>query len=148
MTASLFSYFIDNQSPRYSLYHVWKLYTIIEKDGPVGRKELAEALNLGEGTVRTILNRMKDDGAIACSRIGAVLTDQGQRRIDSLGIKSNPIEIEGFTIDEYNYLVIVKGMASQVKDGCQQRDDAVKAGASGATTLIKRAGKITFLMAC
>jgi predicted transcriptional regulator len=145
MTASLFSYFVDNQSPRYSLFDVYKIYTIIDKEGPVGRKELAEALSLGEGTVRTILNRMKEDGAIACTRMGATLTDQGQRRIDGLGITSKPIEIEGLTLGECNYLVVVRGMAARVKDGCMQRDDAVKAGAIGATTLIKKDGKITLL---
>lgn len=145
MTVSLFSYFIDNESPRFSLFHVWKIYSIIAQEGPVGRKELAEAVGLGEGTVRTIMNRMKDDGAITCSRTGAILTDQGQRRIDNLGLQSKSIEIEGLTLGRCNHVVVARRMASQVTDGCQQRDDAVKAGAVGATTLIKKKGKIVML---
>jgi hypothetical protein len=38
--------------------------------------------------------------------------------------------------------VLVRGKAKNVKDGLRQRDEAVKAGAAGATTLVFRNGRI------
>lgn len=144
MVASLFAYFMDNPSQRYTIYHIWKMYSIIVERGPVGRKELAEILDLGEGTVRTIMEKMKEDGSIELSRRGASITDQGQRRLSSLGIEIRPIEIDDITLGEIDCAVLARCVAPLVKDGCEQRDDAVKAGAIGATTLIAIGGRMVF----
>jgi hypothetical protein len=39
--------------------------------------------------------------------------------------------------------VLVKGMAFKVKSGMEQRDQAIKAGADGATTVIVQDGRLT-----
>ena len=145
MATSLFGNFLDNPSARYSLYHIWKIYSLIAEEGPLGRQELAEAVGLGQGTVRTILDKMKDDGSIDCTRAGVFLTDQGIRRLDSLRFEIKPVDAGKLTVGECDCAVVAKGMASHVKDGCEQRDEAVKAGAVGATTFVKKAGKIILL---
>ena len=144
MVESLFSYFMDNKSPRYTIYHIWKMYSIIAKEYPIGRKKLAQILHLGEGTVRTIMDKMKEDGSIDLSRRGASLTEQGRRRLDSLSIESKQVDINGLTLGEINCAALARGMAFRVNDGCEQRDDAVQGTASGATTLIRKDGRMIF----
>jgi hypothetical protein len=61
-----------------------------------------------------------------------------------MGIVTGPVEIEGLTLGKHNCAVLVKGLADTVKLGCEQRDEAVRAGAIGATTLVVRNGKIVF----
>ncbi len=141
---SLFASLMDDQSQRYSIYHVWKMCSTIRQKGPIGRKELAQVLDLGEGTVRTIMEKLKEDGLMECTRRGASLTDQGLRRLDSLGIEVKPIDATDITLDRCNCAVFVAGVASRIKDGCEQRDESVKAGATGATTLIRKGGRIVF----
>lgn len=42
----------------------------------IGRSKLAEELKVGEGTVRTIISRLKDAELIITSKAGCVLTDK------------------------------------------------------------------------
>ena len=48
------------------------------------------------------------------------------------------------TLGKHNCAVLVKGMAHRIKMGCEQRDEAVRAGAVGATTLFVKDGQIVF----
>ncbi|MDD1769560.1 MAG: DUF2111 domain-containing protein, partial [Methanomassiliicoccales archaeon] len=48
----------------------------------------------------------------------------------------------GLTLAKHNCAVLVKRQAEAVKLGCEQRDEAVRAGAAGATTLIARGTKL------
>lgn len=111
----------------------------------MGRQELAGKIGLGQGTVRTMLEKMKDDGSIDCTRAGVHLTDQGNRRLESLRFQIKPIDGGDLTLGECDCALVIRGMASQVKDGGEQRDEAVKAGAVGATTFVKKDGKILLL---
>ncbi|MEM0449548.1 MAG: DUF2111 domain-containing protein [Methanomassiliicoccales archaeon] len=138
------SYFAGGPTPKFSLYHIWKTYQIIDTQGPIGRKALAEILQIGEGSTRTILDKMIREGSVENTKRGAVLTERGRKRLESSGILTHPIEIDGITIGKHNCAVLVKGGADRIKLGCEQRDEAVRAGAVGATTLIVKEGKVVF----
>ncbi|HTY47680.1 MAG TPA: DUF2111 domain-containing protein [Methanomassiliicoccales archaeon] len=138
------SYFSGGPTPKFSLYHIWKTYQVIETAGPIGRKALAELLQIGEGSTRTILDKMIREGSVENTRRGAMLTERGRKRLGTSGIEAIPIELEGLTLGKFNCAVLVKGMAEDVKLGCEQRDEAVRAGATGATTLVMRNGKLVF----
>jgi hypothetical protein len=144
MPLTFSSYFSGGPTPKFSLYHIWKAYQIIDSAGPVGRKALAEILQIGEGSTRTILDKMIREGSVENTRRGAMLTERGNKRLASMGVITGPVEIEGLTLGKHNCAVLVKGMADTVKLGCEQRDEAVRAGAIGATTLVVRNGKIVF----
>ena len=55
-------------------------------------------------------------------------------------LSSIPYELSlskcSITLGKHNYAVLVKQMGSTVKSGIEQRDAAIKMGASGATTLL------------
>ncbi|MCU0861517.1 MAG: DUF2111 domain-containing protein [Methanomassiliicoccales archaeon] len=144
MPLTFSSYFAGGPTPKFSLYHIWKAYHVIETQGPVGRKALADILQIGEGSTRTILDKMIREGSVENTRRGAVLTERGRKRLDSSGIITNPVDIDGVTLGKHNCAVLVKGMADRVKLGCEQRDEAVRAGAVGATTLVVKEGKVVF----
>lgn len=144
MALTFGSYFTGGPTPKFSMYHIWKAYQVIDAQGPVGRKALADILQIGEGSTRTILDKMIREGSVENTRRGAMLTDRGRKRLETSGIVTDTIELEGITLGKYNCAVMVRGIADRIKLGCEQRDEAVRAGAIGATTLVVRDNKIVF----
>jgi predicted transcriptional regulator len=131
-------------TPKFALFHVWKTYDIINEKGPIGRKALSQTLGIGEGSTRTILDKMIREGSVENTKLGAVLTDRGIKQFRNSGITAAPVKIEGLTISAQDCAVLVKGMADRIGTGYEQRDEAVRAGAVGATTLISKEGKLLF----
>jgi predicted transcriptional regulator len=125
------------RSPDFTQAHL--LYALILlRDQRIGRKQLAEELRLGEGTVRTILSRLQDVELIEISRPGITLSGKGRdylRTIEGV-LKWKPLPGTEITVDEVNWAVLVRGAANRVRLGVEQRDQALIHGATGATTLI------------
>ncbi len=125
------------RSPDFTPAHLLMALKIIERD-QVGRKQLAEHLDLGEGTVRNLIGRLVEEGLISSSRRGMSLTEMGGEFLST--IKSKLIETQfkanGITVANYNYLVLVRGASNMIRYGVEQRDAAIIAGAKGATTLL------------
>jgi len=138
------SYVGGGPTPKFSLYHVWKTYDIIGSHGPVGRKGLSQALGIGEGSTRTILDKMIREGSVENTKKGAVLTDRGRKLFRNSGVIASPINIPGLTIASQDCAVLAKGMADRIGTGYEQRDEAVRAGAAGATTLVFKGGLLRF----
>ncbi|MDD1770479.1 MAG: hypothetical protein LUO79_05275, partial [Methanomassiliicoccales archaeon] len=134
MSLSFNSYFSVGPTPKFTLFHIWKAYQVIDTAGPVGRKALADILQIGEGSVRTILDKMIREGCVENTRRGAMLTERGKKRLAQSGIDVSPVNVSGLTLAKHNCAVLVKRQAEAVKLGCEQRDEAVRAGAAGATT--------------
>lgn len=130
--------------PRFAEAQVGRALEIIAKHETIGRKKLAEELSVGEGSVRTILDRLKRDGLITSSRRGHALTPRGKRKLRAGGKKFVQIDAGDLTVGEVDVATIVRGAASKVKRGIEQRDEAIKAGADGATVFVFRCGKIQF----
>jgi DNA-binding PadR family transcriptional regulator len=130
--------------PRFAEVHIRRALEVIAKHGRIGRKQLAMELGVGEGSVRTILNRLKKRGLITSSRGGHALTAKGRQ---SLGepFEFVQIDVGDLTVGKVDVATIVRGSAKKVKRGIEQRDEAIKAGADGATVLIFRRGRLQFL---
>lgn len=144
MTVYLQRYHKGGPSPKFTVYHLWKAYDIIGKKGPIGRKTLAREINLGEGTTRTILDRLMREGGIESTRRGVVLTKAGKERLRSFEMTVRRVEMGDLTIGEFDCAVMRKGVAHMVSLGCEERDEAVRAGAAGATTLVYTGGRLHF----
>ncbi len=130
--------------PKFGDYHVWKaLYCIVE-DSPLGRKSLASLLRIGEGSTRTILNMLQEDGLVAVNKSGVSLTKEGAEVWRSVRMEVMPFVSSELTIGEYNCAVRVPGAAGKIKFGCEERDIAILNGASGATTLVCSNGVLIF----
>ncbi len=138
------SYTGGGPTPKFSLFHVWKAYDVIYSQGPIGRKALSDALGIGEGSTRTILDKMMKEGSVENTKQGAVLSERGRKKYKNSGIIVCPVRIDGLTVGTHDCAVLVKGMAERVGTGAEQRDEAVRAGALGATTLIFKGNRILF----
>lgn len=131
-------------TPKYSLYHVWKTYDTIFKEGPIGRKALSQVVGIGEGSIRTILNKMISEGFVIVGKNGVSLTDRGIREYLDCGMSVAQVDLGKLTISSQDCAVLVKGMAAHMGSGNEQRDEAVYSGAEGATTFIARNGRLYY----
>ncbi|MGQ9507164.1 MAG: DUF4443 domain-containing protein [Candidatus Bathycorpusculaceae bacterium] len=125
-------------SPTFSLFHVLNAIEIMAKQ-PIGRGMLAENLKVGEGAVRTIINRLQKAGLIAVSKAGCVLTKKGLslwKKYKAIFKEKIEIGKNELTLAEYNFAILVKNHGHKVKSGMEQRDAAVMVGAKSATTLL------------
>jgi len=131
--------------PKFSDYHVWKSIMTIGKEGPVGRKTLSASLNIGEGSTRTILQNLQKGGFIEINRNGAILTRKGKDIIRSSLIEVKPVDCGFLTIDKNDCAVRISNASHRITTyGCDERDIAIKSGATGATTLIFKRDHLFF----
>ncbi len=129
--------------PRFAEAHVRRALELIAEHEKIGRKQLAEELGVGEGSVRTILNQLKKQGFITSSRGGHSLTTKG-RRVLGKPLKFTQVDVGDLVVGRINVATLVRRAANKVRKGIEQRDEAIKAGADGATVLVFRERKFQF----
>ncbi|MCL2318141.1 MAG: DUF2111 domain-containing protein [Methanomassiliicoccaceae archaeon] len=122
--------------PKFSDYHIWKTLYCIVDESPLGRKSLASMLNIGEGSMRTILSMLQEDGVIVINKNGVSMTKEGLDVWKTIRMDIQNVKVPELTIGSCDCAVRVPGMAGGVKFGCEERDIAIMNGATGATTLI------------
>ncbi len=128
----------------FTLLHLIKALELMA-EGPIGRGKLAKNLGIGEGTVRTIIKRLKDSNIIEISREGCHLTSFGRKLWEKFKKKIPKkvfLEKNEFSLAQYSVAVLVKGCGSKVRTGMKQRDAAIMVGADGATTLVVKGKKL------
>ncbi|MEM2466797.1 MAG: DUF4443 domain-containing protein [Candidatus Bathyarchaeia archaeon] len=137
-------------APTFSILHVLRVIEIISEK-PMGRGKLAEELRIGEGAMRTIINRLKRAGLISTSRTGCQLTAKGLKLFDeyrkTLGKRAKLEEVKLMPAP-FNSAILAKNCGNKVKSGIEQRDTAVRAGARGATTIIFKNGRLVIPSVC
>jgi len=144
MAFRLSSHSSGGPTPKFSVFHIWKAYDIIDRKGPIGRKALSKELGVGEGSTRTVIDKLLREGNIENTRKGAILTESGRKRFETFDIKVKRTEMGKLTIGPFDCAVQIRSMAHLIALGCDQRDEAVRAGAMGATTLVCKEGKLVF----
>ncbi len=131
----------------FDLVHVFKIMQLISDNGKISRSLLVKELGLGEGSVKTLVKHMKMNGMIETSNAGMWLTNKGKSLYSKLHLVM-PYEMDiprcDIALGKFNHAVLVKNMAANIRSGIEQRDAAIKIGATGATTLIFKDSK--FLM--
>lgn len=130
--------------PKFNDYHVWKAVECLDDSVPVGRKRLAQLLGIGEGSTRTILSILQDHGLITIGKSGILLTDRGKDFKQLYHMDGSELEISDITIGDRDYAVRVPKRAKDIRYGSEERDAAIKSGATGATTLVVSGGKLIF----
>jgi predicted transcriptional regulator len=126
-------------APSFNEAHVIKTLELINNCQSIGRIKLSNELGLGEGATRTLLKHLKKENLTKSSRAGVSLSEYGKKMFSDLSSKlSEGIEIPAspLTVGSFNVAVLVKDSANSIGSGMEQRDIAIKSGASGATTLI------------
>jgi hypothetical protein len=138
----------DYRGPRpvFTQVHVLKAILAIGRSGRVGRGKLGAITGLGQGEVRTLIKRLKDNQLIVIEADGCRLSAKGEKEyanISSLLRWSGPVNAKTLRLGERCWAVLFAGAAKSVRYGIEQRDAAIKAGADGAFTSVFHSGRFT-----
>lgn len=127
--------------PDYTTAHLLYALSILNEN-TVGRKQLSTLLRVGEGTVRTIISRLSEEGLISISRSGITLSDEGASFFSLINEKITWTKYPStdITVADVNCLVLIRDSSDKVRFGVEQRDHALIHGAVGATTLLNKGG--------
>jgi predicted transcriptional regulator len=127
---------------RFGDYHVYKALSVLSDGRRKGRKAIADRVGVGEGSMRTIVEYLRDEDLIDISQTGIKISRKGQDFLNRLPIQVHKLEVSDIILGGVAVAVLVKGMAFKIKSGMEQRDQAIKAGADGATTIIVKDGRL------
>lgn len=143
--------------PSFKIVHVLLALIIFEEETKIGRYRLKKELNLPEGKVKSLLNRMKkpsSEGGLFLikmdSRIsGHEITQNGKEMLQELYEKITPpkepeFNYQPLAIADYCYYSLVRNASNILGSGIDQRDEAIKIGGSGATCLVYQNNKFHF----
>ena len=122
--------------PAFETHHVVAALYAVRDEGRIGRKELAQRLLIGEGTCRAVLEILRGRKLVSITKSGIALSKKGKYFIDSLPFAQAQVELISLGLSDYAYAIAMRDHGRFVRTGIEQRDDAVKAGAVGATSLI------------
>ncbi|MCS7114605.1 MAG: DUF4443 domain-containing protein [Nitrososphaerota archaeon] len=131
-------------APTFSVLHIMRTLELVAEK-PIGRGKLAEELKIGEGAVRTIINRLKSNRLLSTSKTGCILTDKGLKLYEeyrkTFGGKVEIVK-DKLIPANYNFALLVKNCGHKIKSGMEQRDAAVKIGAEGAAAMVFKNGRL------
>ncbi|MGN1044571.1 MAG: DUF4443 domain-containing protein [Candidatus Methanomethylophilaceae archaeon] len=119
----------------------WALY-ILSDGRRMGRKRLAEESGVGEGSMRRILNTLKEGNLIDIKQTGITITKAGLAYLSELPVRVIDVDASKIVLGDYSQAVLVKGVSSKINNGLQQRDAGIRAGALGCTTLVMKGGEL------
>ena len=108
----------------------WALHVL--SDGRrVGRKRLSELIGVGEGSMRRILNTLKERNMINIKQTGITITKAGLDYLEKIPIRVIEVNPGDMVLGEYKQAVLVKNAAEAVGNGLKQRDAGIRAGSLG-----------------
>ena len=121
----------------FGIEHVVKTMQMMTIEKYVSRATLCRELRLGEGSVKTIISHLKKSGYASSIKSGTFLLENGWYLINEISKfvpSETSIKKSKFLPSEYNYAILLRNFADYIIDGMDQRDFAVKFGATGALT--------------
>jgi hypothetical protein len=125
----------------FEVVHVLKTLQLIKERGHVSRHTLCKKLDLGEGTVKTLVKHLKIYDLVETDNTGTRISEKGNKLLSELEL-SIPAEMTistcSIALGKFNYAILLKQMSYVIKTGIEQRDAAIKMNALGATTLVYR----------
>ena len=120
----------------------WALHLL--SDGRrMGRKRLAEEVGVGEGSMRRIIDTLKEWEFILIKQTGITITKAGQSFLNQIPIRPVDLNLKDSVMGEFQQAVLVLGVADKVNNGMEQRDEGIKVGATGCTTVVLRDGVLS-----
>jgi predicted transcriptional regulator len=131
-------------SASFTVFHVFYAIELMSQK-TIGRNKLAEKLSVGEGAIRTIINRLVNSGLIVTSKEGCKLTEKGLsiwKEFEEVFPQREEVPQTELTTSEFNYAFLVKNRGDKVKSGIDQRDAAIVAGAKRAVVVVAQKGHL------
>ena len=138
------SRYAPSRALSFNLVHVFAALQRIGNKGITSRNALCSGLVLGEGTVKTLVKHLKMHGLIETSNRGTRMTAKGKGVYEGL-LSIIPAEMSlprcAVALSRFNYAVLVREFGFSVRLGIEQRDAAIRMGATDATTLLFKENK-------
>ncbi len=130
--------------PKINLIKLISAIIMISWYKSIGRYLLSELTDIPQGVVRGLLRRLQSSNYVMMSKRGAILTPLGRKILSEVLNDLKIDKISKLDVEEVKSLVqgrcaigvCIKKIANNIKSGVEQRDEAVKHGAKGATTII------------
>lgn len=120
---------------------------LIDREGPVGRRALAQSVQINDGIARGLLERLAEQGMVTVGETGVKLSQDGKTRLQNflrlLSVKK--VLDLGKTDLVPGSAAVGIHLAQRYRadiTGLPQRDEAVKAGANGSITLAVKNGRL------
>lgn len=134
----------DRMGPlrRFGDAHIFYVLHTLSVGGMMGRAKLAEAVGIGEGSVRKILETLRRWGMVEIKRKGILITEKGLTFLRDISLRVVDVPASEFIKTEFHQGVIVTGSTDTVTDGMRQRDRAIIAGASEAAVFVMAEGSL------
>lgn len=129
-------------APLFQPFHILKALWFL-KESPISRKDLSAKIGIGEGSTRKLFDYIDNEGWASSSRKGIALSERGSVLLESLGFRATEVDADSLTVGDKDFGICLGKCANKVSSGIEQRDEAIKAGALGATTLVFRNGSLT-----
>ena len=123
----------------FGIGHIFKALQLGKLNGHISRDLLGSELSLGGGSIKTLVKHLKATNMIKTSNAGTILSEKGEIIISQILLHipmETSIPQSTITVGKFNYAVLVKNIANSIRSGIEQRDIAIKSGATGATTLL------------
>ena len=113
------------------MVHVLKALQLIETRGHISRNLLCKELNLGEGSIKTLVKHLKIQNIIETSNAGTRLSSEHKKYFAKL-LSCIPAEctipVCSIAIGKFNYAVLLRLQRFTIKSGIEQRDGSDKDG--------------------
>jgi hypothetical protein len=120
---------------------------LIDQEGPLGRRALAQSLQINDGIARGLLERLAEQGIVTVGETGVKLSRDGRNRfrkfLRMLAVKK-VLNLDTTDLVPGNAAVGVHLSQRYRTDitGLHQRDEAIKAGANGSITIAVKNGRL------
>ncbi|MFH1199625.1 MAG: DUF4443 domain-containing protein [Candidatus Micrarchaeota archaeon] len=114
---------------------------------PWGRQRLSSRLGIGEGSMRSLLSIFSKAGFVSVRQTGCSLSPAGQQLYGELSARirwAQEVEASVLSFNLPAYGICVRQAGQKVRKGIEERDAAVREGASGATVLLARKRRLVF----
>jgi len=133
-------------TPSYKIPHILFCIMIIGKESKgIGRYRIRKEINLGEGSIKTLLNRLKEEDIIKVDKNrqkGHIITKTGKKIFQGLekliSFPQKLVNTENkFVVGKIAYYSIInqENIKDNLGPSINQRDEAIKIGGTGATCL-------------
>ena len=119
----------------------WALHVLSDRKR-LGRKRLAEEIGVGEGSMRRIIETLKEWDFILIKQTGITITKTGLAFLEQVPIRPVNVNLKDSVMGSQQQGVLVLGGAPKINKGMEQRDVGVRVGATGCTTVVIRDGAL------
>ncbi len=128
--------------PNYCDADIYWALRILSERGRTGRAELSDTLEMGEGSIRSIIKKLRETKLISLFQTGMYISGAGTDFLNALPIIPIDIKAEEIVQSEFSQAVIVKNVGNRITIGSEQRDAAIRAGGTACITIVCSDGKL------